>query len=501
MEQLYLHLKKPLYDAFKHNLNDDFYSKKGYKKYRIFLYIAIFGCVHVNDLYVLFPSDYEDALYKNNNEIYNVWTTRLNYLSYKKKGLEKLKQPGYFTLNNEGIHILYEHLQIKGYFSEVSFKQFYNLVKINKSFVSHSSKSGRISVNYLKNYDYPFCCEPIFDVYGKLRLCSPTELNGLFFSPDTFFYDKKNNENIFIEADSSQENINSQILFKLNKYKDYYLKDENACLNTTIHFSIWNEKDNDLPFTKNHSLLYEIRTLYELISGSHKEEYSFLEFIKYLYDYSGNYEVAKNISLLLKETDAAAISSFEELELSLFKETMKTFYNKHFLLRRTNLYTLLEKNMRFSDCLVYGLRFICTPLNSHDHCFKYVYIENANIHNLQNSLINYLNLKGHFLEYFKTKKFDDISTGFSITFRNVFLYRHNINNFYIILENYCDDLGGNFRINYYNKNMFFRFDEKIHIVAIRNSSFSKTSTSSILNAKNKNLHFIDYDDFDKLSSG
>lgn len=494
-------LKTYLYAAFKEIMNDDIYSHTGNKKYRIFIYIAVFGCIHINDLYVIFPSETLLSSGKNNSEILNIWGTRLNYLSYKNNGLEKLKQPGYYTLSSYGIHILYDHLQFKGYFGEVSFKQFYDTVKINKSFVSHSSKSGRTSLNYVHKFDHSMLCEPLFDCSGRISSCNPSELKGAFFSPDTYFYDKENKENIFIEADSSLENINTQIRVKLSKYSGYYLNNSNRCMNSTIHFSIWNDKDKDEPFLEDLGLLNDILSLYELISETHEYKYDFDKFLYYINGYNGCHEQAKRIFSLIKDLDISSVRTFDELRCILFTQKLHLIYNKKFLTRKKNIINLLKEQIDFYEKFLHGLRFICTPLNIHDYILKYIYIENFYKNISYAELLSLFLLKGMFKIYYKTKEFINHRTGDLIAFRNVFAFEKNDRLFYIIIENIFDDISGTIRVNHYNQNPFFEFEETIYILALYNAAISTDQYAIDFKSRKDNLRFISYDDFDKLSRG
>lgn len=469
-------------------MTNDLYSRKGVKRYRIFIFSFIFGCIHVNDLAYIFP---DETINRNGKELINNWGTMLNYLSAKKKMLEKLSN-GYYTLKNAGIKDLYEHLQDKNLLPDIDYEIFKKTTRQNKVHVSHSCRTGRSILSFVNLFKLPFIVEPEFDFNGKLMFSPVRTDKQRFLSPDALIYSCEKSEKYFIEADSSTEKINSGLIPKFSKYTSSVLEEGNP--NFTIQFMIWNNNEEDNVFLFDIHKFDNLTAMYDFISNHLHFSISFNNFIEAVSLYRGTCIDISNLSDAIKKIDVTGINSAEDLKRTLINEGLKSLYTKNYILRVKKISTCISRQTKLYEYLLSGVRLVCLPINSFNYLYKYIYLELffpeekfANFF-----AVNHPNFS--LISYKKIGFYKDNLSGDIFSFRNMFLLKNDDKILMVFIENISDDLSGFLRVSNYINSRRNKNPEDIILYCLYNDALSDTKRI-LYDKSSKDINFISYMDF------
>lgn len=468
------------------------YSFKGLRRFRVYVYIYHFGCIHIGDMPFLFPDDLKQVLPAK--EILNTQRSMLNYLS-KEDFLEKLNE-GFYTLKTKGLKELYEHLKELSLPDTIDFQSFSkNFIK-KSMHLSHSSKTGRAVNTFVQSYDLKFLYEPIIDYEGNILPGSFFNSSSRAFLPDAMLFGD-NNELYYIEADSSTERINSVIAKKLSQYHIVFKANAFRKIMSTLHFSIWNkEYETTFPlfFSKE---LNDFYNLFRFFKNEINFKMDFNEYISFLLTYNGEFEPVLSASSFIKN-----LGINNEITESTFRKVINTTkmyenFNNSFFKRQSGFFKIAENNTDINHSLLDGNRLIVTPLNANNNLLNCIYLEHNYSSFLHRFLYCFFDNKISIISSFFLRFFDDKTTGDSYCFRNVFHIKTNDKYSYIVVENISDDLGGRIRIKKFLSRIRSHSIRNIHLICLFNSKQtsvpeSLVSDSTILYDQ---IDFVSYENF------
>ena len=433
--------------AFKSVMYDQNYVDARLKRYRIFMFCYMFGCIHANDLYyVFFKEDYGLDLRKHSENV-NAWNALLTYLC--KQGYLNRMEKGYCHLKPEGIESLYEHLCSLRMIDNVDFLTFKKGCRIRQSRVaSHSAKSGRTVLSIARSSNTLFYVEPFIGLNGIMSFNSVEAENQFVFIPDALICNKECGESYFIEADSCSERIPSVIMPKFSSYADFLESEGISPGSCSILFSVWNDADKD-------SVLYdfyeyaEFVSLYDFIETTSDITLDFNRYMDSLKSYFGNNESLLKLSSFLNEGDFSQVMCKEDFLCVFKKYRLGSVFTSKYLLRRNQIQSCIEKIKKFRNRIFEGTRFVCLPSNTFYYLYDYIFLERESALVLCQNLIYKYFPEHQIVSYEKTASFKDPRSGETFVFRNVFVLRKDGQIIYVCMENISDDLSGRIRIKKY----------------------------------------------------
>jgi len=460
------------------------------------MFAYCFGCIETEDMSFVFADDEDE--YKS-KPLKDIEHNHAQVLSYLAKGgfIEKIKD-GYFILKNKGLKEMYDYLFSNSMLHDISFDCFCNNRIRTLSHFSHSSKSGRTALLFCNSYNYNFLCEPVLDIYGNLVQGELSSYHNKVFVPDSILYlDCKASEEIYVEADSSEGRLNSNILPKLHNYSEIIFKNKPYHTFSTIHFSVWNERQHNSSYC---SLLYEEEKIHSLISFimEMNPDSDYASCFKLIKNYTSNYYDARALSDFIKKYDLDCITDKETLSIQIQSAQFNDIFDKSFLMRQESLFNYAQEKQFFCQGLYEGNRFVCLPVNSNKKLLDFVYFEHCNSEDILLVFSNVLNANIELISHENIYSFFDEINNKTFRFRNVFLCNINGKKKYIIIENISDELGGKLRINNYRQYpRKCSFDEEVIVFCLYNN-YSESEMKSCRNdesAKFRKINFLSYKEF------
>ena len=482
--------------SFKKIMSSPEYFCKRKKRFRIYMFAYHFGCVSLEDLSFIFSDNVEEFRNKPLKDIEHNNAQVLSYLS-KNGFLEKLKD-GYYLLKNKGLFELYDHLVNEKLIDDILFDEFNKKQARSFSHFSHSSKSGRTALLFLKSYGYDFISEPAFDANGNLIHNEMLSYQEKMFVPDILLYNHKiADEKIYIEADSSEGRLSTNILPKLHNYAEMIFGKSINDSSSTLHFAVWNNRVQNSCYC---SSLYEREQLHELIQfiSEVNPELNYAGCLSMIKSYSGGYSSVLNTSNFINSFGIEPVMDENSLFAQIDFMNLVNMFDSSFIIRQKSLFKFAIEKSFFVEKLYEGNRYVCLPVNANKLLLDFVYIEQSDKQRVLSFFSLFFNLKIDAYNYSKKHVFFDEIHNEYFCFRNVFKIKNNGLFKYIIFENISDEIGGKLRVQkyvHYPRNC--SFDDDVIIVCLYNNfthSNYKDNFSEKINAS-KNIHYISYKEF------
>lgn len=433
--------------AFKFVMYDQNYVDARLKRYRIFMFCYMFGCIHANDLHYVFFKELYGLDSRKHSENVNAWNALLTYLC--KQGYLRRMEKGYCHLKKEGIESLYEHLCCCHIIDNVDFQTFRKNCRIRQNtFASHSAKAGRAVLSFVQSPESSFIVEPFLGLGGKMIKINERNKNEFVFIPDALVCDELNQEAYFIEADSCKESLPSQLMPKFSSYADFMDSQGVHPDSCTILFSAWNDVEKDVVLFDFYEYA-DFMSMYDFIDMIGTEPLSFTGYMDALRIYAGNNECLLRLSAFLNERDFSKVSCKKDF-LDAFKNSrVRSAYTSKYLLRRKHAQSCVSNIKSFRKKLLEGSRFVCLPLNTFYHLYDYIFFERESAFTLCQKLILKYFPEYQFVGYEKSASFEDERSGEYFVFRNVFILEKDLHEIRVCVENISDDLSGISRMKKY----------------------------------------------------
>ena len=488
-------LRDAVEKAFLDIVTDGAYCESRWKRYRVFVFSYIFGCIHYTDMFYLFPEESHFSSPKRIPDAVNAHNAALNYLA-SKKYLKRLKD-GYYCLDTEGIKKLYERLGKCGYVSDISFDVFAASCKKRELYSSHASKSGRLVLSFINSPVKRFLYEPFLDNKGNIVNKIFARSMPIFIIPDAVIHSASSDEVYFIEADSCKERLNTVLVPKFSVYADFMENGASLPSSTTIHFSVWNDFNENVCSIVDPYEYTNIVTLYAFFKTFSGQDLSFSSYIDALLSYSGENENIARASRFLINEGVESASSEKELFLKLEHMGIQKIYTKQFIARRKQIEHCIAVTPKLKNSLLLGARLVCLPFHSYNRLYEFVYLEDDAVLGKTKKFIERTFCGHTILRYDPVASFADDVTGECFYFRNMFTLGGSDGLIHVCIENITDDLSGNLRVKKYAN-----FPRKIHsknfyIYCLYND-FS-TEISNVFNTNKEeieqNIFFVSYSEF------
>ena len=447
--------------------NRDYYEGKN-KRFRILFFAYMIGCISPDDLAFLFQK--EDLL--TNEQISkqrNLNRSILNSLAKTTKmSAAKLKklENGFYVIMPSGIENLLFHLREKGLITEDSHEHFVKSANYRYVNCQHASMTGRALLSY-------FCCQGI-SYYIEPPLTENSELvfgkdrneKTVYLIPDAMV--RTDDEIFCIESDSGHERIKGKLVPKIQRYASSLCSETaNYDMLFTLHFYLWNYKENKSSTEVDQTALKSLSELYDFQVNQLHSSIDFSDFAKKILEYESDKNTTFwTIKKALTGFDFDEINNVEKLNKLCLEQTLLNNEIKFFSNRKKALYSAIKSAPQFEEYLVRGMRFICTSPNTSSAVLKCTYIKEKTALNIMQIANEKMLSVERIIRFINIKKYTDNTSGTSYWFRNVIECIICEKRVDVIIENIDDDIGGMLRVNRINNNIKVKLDIELIFVLL-----------------------------------
>lgn len=488
-------IEEKIQRSFQYVMFDKSFNINKNKRFRIFFFAYMFGCISVSTLNIIF-ADIVQYRYTDNTVFQN--NTNRSILSYLcKKGLLSKVSKDYYTVTLRSVNLLFELLKKLEFLNEDEHDSFLKYTCKITTHVNHAVKNGEAVLSFLQDSKFLFITEPYIDEAGNRIFPSFNESNQYTIIPDSILYTQYENEYIFLEADSCEERISSGLIPKFDRYCKNILSNADSSSHITILFSVWSKTDIDHMLLDQKNFICNLYDFFSFIQRISGPDTSFQTYIKELQTYKGNNSTLNNLSIFVQQFLPHLDYEPDSIKKLYDSYIFNSHYSKTILSRRNSLIKCVSLSPCLLNALHAGLRLVCLPNSAGNMYYKYTFFDFFSNEKYAISYINKTFPNCAKLGFYKVREFLDISNGDKYAFRNVYEVLYLGEKIYLIFENICDDIGGYFRIKRYMHRHFIRTIESLRFFCLFNDFIIDNPLSyfSVGNDTKDNLCFISYCDF------
>lgn len=498
MNNYFYDIDKYIMNAFSSIMLSSDYVLSRKKRYRIFFYAYMFGCVNTDDLSLIFYDALKEP--RDTGEQKNLYRSTLNY--FCKCRLLSKAEDTYYLLTEQGINELALHLVEQNLLPDCFCESFKGSANTKRAYTAHASKTGVSVLSIIHSFPASFLIEPMFDyAANRISIKNIQDSRKGLLIPDAFFQTSATGQYIFLEADSCEERMNTRLIPKLQRYMTTILENLAFVGNITIHFSIWSK--NETPcYRFDNAATNNAADLYSYFEHDPLFNISFSEYLASIKRYRGNNDFLLGIRNLLSGLNTDTIYSFDDLLDALQYDSLSQVYTRQFLTRKSRLLASMKAESHFEHLLCQGMRFVCTPVNHLQDLLPFIYLEEYKPCSDLSTIMQHIYPEMIIRGYESLKTFVDPVTGESYVFRNVFSCFINGKEYSIVLENITDDLSGFYRISKcINASYHFNITNLIFICLYNcNDEVIMLKNALINKFFNTPIYVISYDDYKNKKS-
>lgn len=497
MDTKLLSIDANLINAFHYIMENEQYSRRRWKRFRIFFFSYMFGCVCVDDLFNIFYNENQNKTDTTNEELRKAYRTLLSYRSANtERGMEKIKE-GYYTLSDTGTRLLFDELKACNFYEEDFWDRFFLNRNRKLLSVAHSCNTGNMVLSVYRTLHCLFLVEPMIGLDGTILSYEAGAKQANCLLPDAYVPEDTTGERYYLEADSSKERRSSNLIPKFSRYAATLSSRSVAPYTSTIQFSIWSDREGMIKDPKSVTLLSDLRSSYGLIKQLSCETISFENWISALSSYQGDNEYYRSLSDRIQALHIRDNTGLQNIDALSQLSVIESHQTKSFCTRANYIHQSARETPGINNLIFSGVRFVYLPLSVTDMLLKYIYLEAYNYSSKIEQIFHEELADFNVLSYQKIIHLSDEITGQSYSFRNGYTCAFGDNSFNIIIENISHDFSGRDRVcNLLNNSSVLPSKQFIILLLFLSPPDLDSLLDNIRNTTNqKYVYAISYYDF------